>query len=60
MHMSSHEDSTGEFCCAGSIFSMELSGFMSKATKLLLTELVGKSRKYIALCLFRIDLPSVG
>ena len=38
--MSSHEDSAGEFCCVGSIFSMKLLGFVSKAVKLLLTELV--------------------
>ena len=30
-----------EFRCAGSIFLMKLLGFMNKATKLLLTELVG-------------------
>ena len=40
MDVSSHEDSAGEFCCAGSIFSMKLLRFMSKAIKLLLTELV--------------------
>ena len=42
MDMSSHEDSAGEFRCAGSIFSMKLSGFISKAIKLLLYELVGQ------------------
>ena len=42
MDVSSHEDSAGEFCCAGSIFSVKLPGFMSKAIKLLLTELVGQ------------------
>ena len=55
MEVSLHEDSAGEFCCVGSIFSMKLLGFVSKAIKLLLTELV----EYIALTLFRIDLPSV-
>ena len=40
--VSSHEDSAGEFCCAASIFSMKLLGFMSEAIKLLLTELVGQ------------------
>ena len=44
MHVSSYEDSAGESCCAGSIFSMKFSGFMSKAIKLLLTELVGQCR----------------
>ena len=39
--MSSHDDTAGEFCCAGSILSMKLLGFMSKAIKLSLTELVG-------------------
>ena len=40
MDVSSHEDSAGELCFAGCILSMKLSGFMSKAIKLLLTELV--------------------
>ena len=52
MDESSHEDSAGKFCCAGSIFSMKLLGFMSKATKLFLTELVGTVQEYIALGLF--------
>ena len=61
MEVSSHEDSVGEFYCVGSIFSMKLLGFVSKAMKLLLTELVGQCRiEYISLGLFRIDLPSVG
>ena len=61
MDVSSHKDSAREFCCAGSIYSMKLLGFMSKAIKLLLTELVdGSVKEYIALSLFRIDLPSVG
>ena len=47
--MSSHEDSAGEFCCAGSIFSTKLSGFMSKAIKLLLTELVVQCRNLLLL-----------
>ena len=29
---------TSEFCCVGSIYSMKLLGFLSKAIKLLLTE----------------------
>ena len=49
MHMSSHKDSAGEFCCAGYIFSMKLLGFMSKAIKLLLTELVGQCRNMLPL-----------
>ena len=51
MEVSSDEDSAVEFCCVGSIFSMKLLGFASKAIKLLLTELVdqyGKGwRQYI-------------
>ena len=39
MEVSSHEDSAGEFCCVGSIFSMKLLGFVSKAIKLLLRRL---------------------
>ena len=42
MEVSSQEDSAGEFCCLGFIFSMKLLGFVSKAIKLLLTELVGR------------------
>ena len=42
MEVSSHENSAGELCCIGSIFSMKLLGFVSKAIKLLLTELVGQ------------------
>ena len=56
--MSSCEDSAGEFYCAGSIFSMKLLEFMSKAIKLLLTEWE-VSAEYTALSVFRIDLPSV-
>ena len=49
MEVSSHEDSTSEFCCAGSIFSMKLLGFLSKAIKLLLTELVSQWRNILPL-----------
>ena len=49
MNLSSHEDSAAEFCCAGSILAMKLSGFMSKAINLLLTELVGQCRKKLPL-----------
>ena len=52
VEVSSHEDSASEFCCVGSIFSMKLLGFVSKAIKLLLT--FGRSvQEYIA-------FPSVG
>ena len=44
MNVSSHEDSAGEFGCAGSIFSTKLLGFVNKATKLMLTELDGQCR----------------
>ena len=37
MHVSSYEDLASEFCCVGSIFSMKLLEFVSKAIKLLLT-----------------------
>ena len=47
MEVSSHEDSTGEFSCVRSIFSMKLLGFVSKAIKLLLTELVGQCRNLL-------------
>ena len=47
MEVSSHEDSAGEFCCVGSIFSMKLLGFVSKAIKLLFTELVGQCRNIL-------------
>ena len=49
MELSSHEDSASEFCCVGSIFSMKLLGFISKAIKLLLTELVGQCRNILSL-----------
>ena len=39
MEVSSHEDSATS-CCVGSIISMKLLGFVSKAIKLILTELV--------------------
>ena len=41
-----------EFCCSGSISSIKLSGFMSKAIKLLLTELVSQCRNILPLALF--------
>ena len=47
--MNSHEDSAGEFCCVGSILSMKLLVFVSKAIKLLLTELVGQCRNILPL-----------
>ena len=45
MEVSSHEDSAGEFCCVGSIFSLKLLGSASKAIKLLLPALVGQYGK---------------
>ena len=45
MKVNSHEDSAGEFCCVGSI----LLGFVGKAIKLLLTELVGQCRNILPL-----------
>ena len=49
MEVSSHQDSGGEFCCVRSIFSMNLLGFVSKAIKLLLTELIGQCRNILPL-----------
>ena len=49
MDVKSHEDSAGEFCYAGSIFSMKLLGFMNNAIKLLLTKLVGQCRNILPL-----------
>ena len=49
MDVSSHEYSAGEFCCGGSNFSVKLSGFISKAVKLLLIELVGQCRNILPL-----------
>ena len=49
MEVSSHEDSASEFCCVGSIFSMKVLGFVSKAIKLLLTELVGQCKNILPL-----------
>ena len=49
MEVSSHEDSASEFCFVGSIFSMKLLGLVSKAIKLLLTELVGQCRNILPL-----------
>ena len=47
---STQEDSSGEFCCVESIiFSMKLLGFMRKAIKLLLTELVGQYGNILSL-----------
>ena len=60
MEVTLHKDSVGEFCCVGSIFSMKLLGFVSKAIQLLLTELVGQCKNILPLAFFRIDLPSVG
>ena len=42
MDMRSNGDSAGKFCCVRSIFSIKLSGFMSRAIKLLSSELVGQ------------------
>ena len=47
--LSSHEDLAGEFCCVGYISSMKLLEFVSKAIKLLLTELVSQYRNILAL-----------
>ena len=49
MEMSPLEDSACEFCCAGYIFSIKLLGFISKAIKLLLTELIGQCRNVLSL-----------
>ena len=49
MEVSSHEDSASEFCCVGPTFSISLLGFVSKAIKLLLTELVGQCRNILPL-----------
>ena len=49
MEVSSHEDSASEFCCVASVFSMKLLGFVSKAIKLLLTELAGQCRNILPL-----------
>ena len=47
------------FVLQGLFFSVKLLGFMSKAIKLLLTELVGQCRNILPLAFFSIDLPSV-
>ena len=52
MEVSSHKDSAGEFCCAGYIFFNKLSGFMSKAIKLLFIKLVGQYRNTLPLTVF--------
>ena len=49
MEVGSHEDAAGEFSCVGSIFSMKLVGFVSKAIRLLLTELVVQCRNRLPL-----------
>ena len=49
MEVSSHENSASEFCCVGSIFSEKLLGFVSKAIKLVLAELVGQCRNTLPL-----------
>ena len=49
MEVSSQEDSAGEFCCVLSNFSMKLLGFVSKAIKLLVTELVSQCRNILPL-----------
>ena len=46
MDINSHQVPTAGFCNEGSIFSL---GFMSKAIKLLLTELVGQCRNMLPL-----------
>ena len=51
MDVSSHEDSAGDFCCAGYIFSMKSLGFMNKAIKLLLTGLVIQCRNILPLAI---------
>ena len=52
MHVSSHKDSAGELCFAGSIFSMKSSGFMSKAIYLLLTEFVVQCKNILLSAFF--------
>ena len=59
MEVSSHEDSASEFCCVGSIFSMKLLGFVSKAIKLLLTELVGQCRNILPLVFSALSLRAI-
>ena len=49
MEVSSHEDLAGEFCCVGCNFLVKLLGFVRKATKLLLTEVVGQCRNILPL-----------
>ena len=48
LEVSSHEDPASEFCCVGSIFSMKLLGFVIKAIKLLLTELICQCRNILS------------
>ena len=60
MEVSSHENSAGHFCCVGSIFSMKLLVFVSKAIKLLLTELVGQCKNILPLAFSALtSLPSI-
>ena len=47
MEVNSHEDSASE-CCVGNTFSVKLLGFVNKAIKLLLTELIGQCRNLLA------------
>ena len=49
MDVSSYKDSAGEFCYAGSIFSMKVLEFISKAINVLLTELVSQCRNILLL-----------
>ena len=49
MEVGSHENLASGFCCVWSIFSMKLLGFVSKAIKLLSTELVGQCRNILPL-----------
>ena len=49
MEVSSHEDSPIGFCCVGSISSMKFLRFVSKAIKLLLTELISQCRNILPL-----------
>ena len=49
MDVSSNEDSAGDLCHAESFFLIKLIGFMIKAIKLLLTELVGQCRNIFSL-----------
>ena len=53
------EDTAGEVYCAGSVFFMEVARIYERGNKALI-DWVGRSvLEYIALSLFRIDLPLV-